>query len=79
VRQILVVLPHVIVGSAALIRVGIILVAMLALSKIVLGVRNAVATSTPTICIVLRMMRVARVLVIRIAVLVPLSMMTALV
>jgi hypothetical protein len=76
-RQILVVLPHIIIGSAALIRVGIILIAMLAsLSKIVLSIRNAVAASSSAICIVLRVMRVTRVLVIRIAVLVPLNMVS---
>jgi hypothetical protein len=76
----LVMLPHIIVGSAALIRIGIILVAMLApLTKIILGVGNAVATSTTaTICAVLRMVRVTWVLVIHVAMLVPLDVVAIL-
>jgi hypothetical protein len=51
-----------------------------ALSEIVLSICNAVAatTASATIRIVLGMMRIARILVIRIAMLVPLAVMAVL-
>lgn len=78
-RRMSVVLPHVIVGPVALIRVRVLFVAVLAtLTKVVLRVSNAVATSTTTIGVMLRMMRVAWALIVRIAVLVPLNVMSVL-
>jgi hypothetical protein len=54
-RLTLVVLPHIVVGSAFLIRIGVVRVAMLAtLPEIVLSVCNTVATSpSSAICSVL--------------------------
>jgi hypothetical protein len=51
-------LPHVIISPAALVGVRIVVVAMLAaLAKIILSVRNAVATpSSTTVCAMLGMM-----------------------
>jgi hypothetical protein len=75
----LVVLPHVIVSSAALVGVRVIVVAMLAaLSKIVLGVRNAVTTGT-SVCAVLGVMRITHVLIVgTVALLVSLDVLTIL-
>jgi hypothetical protein len=76
----LVVLPHVIVGPAALIRVRVLVVTILlaTLAKVVLRVRDAVATATATTAVgtVLRMVRVAWTLAVCVAVLIPLNVMT---
>jgi hypothetical protein len=78
--ELLVVLPHVIVSPAALIRVRVLMIAILlaTLAEVVLRVRDAVATPTTAVGTVLRMVRVAWTLAVCIAVLVPLNGMTSL-
>jgi hypothetical protein len=82
--RMLMVLPHVIVGPAALVRVRILVVTVLAaLAKVVLRVRDTVATaatttSTTTIGTMLRMVGVAWALIVCVAVLVSLNVMTIL-
>jgi hypothetical protein len=78
--ELLVVLPHVIVSPAALIRVRVLMIAILlaTLAEVVLRVRDAVVTPTTAVGTVLRMVRVAWTLAVCIAVLVPLNGMTSL-
>ena len=78
-RRISVVLPHVIVSSsAALVRVRVIVVALPAtLAQVDLSVCNAITATTTPIRVVLRVVRIARTLIVCIAMLV-LSMVTIL-
>ena len=75
---VLVVLPHVIVSPAALVRVRVGVTMLATLAEVVLCVGDAVAVTTAAVGVVLRVVGVAGILIVWIAVLVSLDVVAVL-